>query len=53
MPGAEAGAAALGPHSVAEMPSDEPKVADDFVTGRGRTTTLVFAAAVMERMDEQ
>jgi hypothetical protein len=53
MPDAEADAAASGLHSVAQMPSEEPKVADDFVTRRGRTTALIFAAAVMERMDEQ
>ena len=53
MPEAEEDAAAPGLHSVAQMPSEEPKVADDFVTGRGRTTALIFAAAVMERMDEQ
>lgn len=28
-------------------------MADDFVTGRAKTTSLIFAAAVMERMDEQ
>lgn len=54
---AEAGAEAdSAPHSAAEMPSRaerEPKVADDFVTGRGKTTALIFAAAIMERMDEQ
>lgn len=53
MPEREASAAVAELRSVAEMPSEEPKVADDFVTGRGRTTALIFAAAVMERMDEQ
>jgi hypothetical protein len=35
-----------GDQAVVDMPSEEPKVADDFVTGRTRTTALVFAAAV-------